>query len=142
MLVGRRPIGYRSNLVMDRKTEKLLKRVEKAGVRRSLKAGHVLDRDELLAVKVQVLPDYLRIALGVSSLIAGVSSYLCWTRDESAWGGGLSIFAFFLFLFAIFGIKRTLSKILEGMGDAAAYEILGAAIEGIFSAVGSVFDGV
>jgi hypothetical protein len=126
---------------MDRKTEKLLKRVEKAGVRRSLKTGHVLDRDELLAVKVQVLPDYLRIALAVSSVAAGVSSYLCWTRDAPGWSGVLAILAFFLFLFAVFGIKRTLSKILENLGDAASQEILGAAIEGIFSAVGSIFDG-
>jgi hypothetical protein len=34
-----------------------------------------------------------------------------------------------------------LSKILENLGDAASQEILGAAIEGIFSAVGSIFDG-
>jgi hypothetical protein len=127
---------------MDRKTEKLLKRVEKAGVRRSLKAGHVLDRDELLAVRVQILPDYLRITLAVSSAVAGGSSYFCWIGEEPGWSLLLGILALFLFLFAIFGIKRTLSKILEGLGDAASHELLGAAIEGIFSAVGSIFDGV
>lgn len=125
---------------MDRKTEKLLKRVEKAGVRRSLRAGHVLDRDELLAVKVQVMPGSLRIALGISSVGAGVSSYLCWTRDAPGWSVLLALLAFFLFLFAVFGIRRTLSNILDGLGDAVSQEILGAAVEGIFSAVGSVFD--
>jgi hypothetical protein len=126
---------------MDRKTEKLLKRVEKAGVRRSLETGHVLDRDELLAVKVQVMPDYLRIALAISSVATGVSSYLCWILEEPGGSVLLAMLAFFLFLFAVFGIKRTLSKILENLGDAASQEILGAAIEGIFSAVGSIFDG-
>lgn len=127
---------------MDQKAERLLKRVEKTAVRRSLREGHPLSREELLMMKVQILPNPLRVVMGLGACVAGIFSYLNWTWDspESAWP--LAILSVFLFAFAIFGIRRTLSKILDGMDVGTAAELLGAAVEGVVSAVGGIFDGL
>lgn len=127
---------------MDRKTTKLLKRVEKTGVRKSLKEGHAFSREELLAMKVQVVPNYFRIVLGMGAVVAGSFSYLQWSWGEPGLSVLLALVSLLLLFFSLFGIRRTLSKILEGMDASSASELLGAAVEGIFSAVGAIFDGV
>jgi hypothetical protein len=128
--------------MMNRTTEKLLKRVEKAGVRKSLKEGHVLGKEDLLAMKVQIVPNYLRIVLGLGALVSGIFSWLYWTWDSPEPGVLLGLTSLILFLFAVFGIRRTLSGILDGMDATSGAELLGAAVEGVFSAVGAIFDGV
>lgn len=127
---------------MDRKTERLLKKVEKTGVRRSLHEGQVLDKEDLLAMKVQILPNFLRITLGVGAVVAGVCSYLNWNWEDPELSVLLAVVSLFLFLFAIFGIRRTLSRILENMDAESASELLEAAVDGVVSAVGAIFDGV
>jgi hypothetical protein len=107
-----------------------------------LKEGQLLGKDDLLAMKVQIVPNYLRIALGLGSVIAGVFSYLYWTWNEPVLGGLLALASLMLFLFAVFGIRRTLSNILDGMDATSGGELLEAAVEGVFSAVGAIFDGV
>lgn len=127
---------------MDRKTERLLKKVEKTGVRRSLHEGQVLDKEDLLAMKVQILPNFLRITLGVGAVVAGFCSYLNWNWEDPEMSVLLAVVSLFLFLFAIFGIRRTLSRILENMDAESASELLEAAVDGVVSAVGAMFDGV
>lgn len=123
---------------MNPKTKKLLARVEKAAVKQSLKAGHPLGREALLALKVQVVPAPVRWLLAGLAAGAGVGSYYCTTHDSPVWGVLLGMAAVLLLGFAIFGIRRTLSKIVDNL-DAGS---LGAAVEGIGSALASVFDGV
>lgn len=127
---------------MDRKTERLLKKVEKTGVRRSLHEGQVLDKEDLLAMKVQILPNFFRITLGVGAVVAAVCSYLNWNWEDPEMSVLLAVVSLFLFLFAIFGIRRTLSRILENMDAESASELLEAAVDGVVSAVGAMFDGV
>jgi len=127
---------------MDRKTEKLLERIEKTGVRKSLREGQVLGREGLLAMKVQIVPNYLRIALGVGSMVSGIFSYLHWIWNAPELSLLLAVAALILFVFSIFGIRRTLSKVLEGMDTTSGVELLEAAVEGVFSAVGAIFEGV
>ena len=127
---------------MDPKTQKLLRKVEKTGVRQSLKAGHPLGREELLSLKVQLLPAPLRVLLGGAAAGAGWGSYFCSNHDSPFWSILLGMAAILLLLFAVFGIRRTLSKILDNLDAGSAADLLGAAVEGIGSALGSVFDGV
>lgn len=127
---------------MDPKTQKLLAKVEKAGVRQSLKAGQPIGREALLALKVQIVPAPVRWMLAVMAAGAGVGSYYCTKHDSPGWGVLLGLGAVLLLVFAIFGIRRTLSKIVDNLDAGAIGELLGAAVEGIGSALGSVFDGI
>lgn len=53
------------------------------------------------------------------------------------WAGAVAIL---LICFAAFGIRRTLSAILDSLDAVQSAELLGYIVEGIFSAVGSLFD--
>ena len=127
---------------MDPKTQKLLRKVEKTGVRQSLKAGHPLGREELLSLKVQIVPIPWRLVLAGAAAGAGMGSYFCSNHDSPFWSILLGLGAILLLLFALFGIRRTLSNILDNLDAGTAADLLGAAVEGIGSALGSVFDGV
>lgn len=127
---------------MDRKSERLVKSIEKAGIRASKKEGHALTEAELRGIKVQILPSLLRIILGILGVVAGIFSYSSFTQDSEGAGFLWASVSLFMILFGIFGVRRTLSGILDSMDAVNAAEILGHAIEGIASAVGSLFDGV
>lgn len=128
--------------VMTPKAQKLLPRIEKAGVKASLKAGHPLTVDELLDVKVQILPAAFRWVLGGISAAAGYGSYLSFMADRFSRGCGLALGAVLFFFFAVAGIRRTLGTILDSMSSVDAGELLGAVVEGIGSVIGSLFDGI
>jgi len=127
---------------MDRKSERLVKSIEKAGIRASKKEGHPLTEAELRDIKVQVLPSPLRIIFAVLGVVAGILSYSSFTQDSEGAGFLWASVSLFMILFGIFGVRRTLSRILDSMDAVDAAEILGHAVEGIASAVGSLFDGV
>lgn len=127
---------------MQPKYEKLLPRIEKAGIKASFKAGHPVTEEELLQVKVQLLPALFRWALGGISAALGYGSYVAFNADKEPSGFGLAVLALLFLVFALVGIRRTLAKIVEGLDATSAAELLEAALEGIFSVVGSFFDGV
>jgi|GEM_PF-1667319 len=127
---------------MTPKVEKLLPKVEKAGIKASLKAGHPLSEEELLEVKVQLLPTLWRWTLGGFSAAAAYGSYLSFTQSNEDVGFGFVILAILFFFFAVVGVRRTLAQIVEGLDSTATAELLGAALEGIGAVIGSLFDGV
>lgn len=124
------------------KAEKLLPKIEKAGVKAALKAGHVLSRDELLEVKVQLLPALYRWGLGGISAASAYGSYVGFMADSASRGLGMAVLSLLFFFFAIVGVRRTLGRILESMDGVDAGELLGLALEGIGSVIGGLFDGV
>lgn len=124
------------------KAEKLLPKIEKAGVKAALKAGHVLSRDELLEVKVQLLPALYRWGLGSISAASAYGSYAGFMADSASRGLGMAALSLLFFFFAIVGVRRTLGRILESMDGVDAGELLGLALEGIGSVIGGLFDGV
>jgi sulfite exporter TauE/SafE len=130
------------HVTMDRKSERLAKKIEKAGIRASIKEGHQLTEAELRDIKVQVLPSPLRIIFGVLGVIAGLLSFSSFAQDADGQGFLWASVSLFMLLFGIFGVRKTLSRILDSMDAVDAAEILGHAIEGIASAVESLFDGV
>jgi len=127
---------------MDRKSERLAKRIQKAGIRASIKEGHVLSEAELRNIKVQILPNPLRIGFFAVGVIASITSYYCFTSDSGGYGITLLIFSISMMFFGIFGVRRTLSRILDSMDVMDAAEVAGLAVKGIASAVGSLFDGL
>lgn len=124
------------------KAEKLLPKIEKAGVKAALKAGHVLNRAELLNVRVQLLPTLFRWTLAGGSAAAAYGSYQAFAVDHAPAGWGLAILSALLLVFAIFGVWRTLGHLVEGMDASSTTELVEAALEGIGSIIGSLFDGV
>ncbi|OAM87709.1 hypothetical protein OH491_08270 [Termitidicoccus mucosus] len=127
---------------MNRKSELLAKRIEKAGIRASIKEGRVLTEPELRNIKVQILPNPLRVIFCVLGVISAIVSYCCFMHDLDGCGVTSALISILMLLFGIFGVRRTLSRILDSMDAIDAAQILVHAIEGISSAIGSLFDGV
>ncbi len=121
---------------MNRRDERILQRTRKAGVKFAKKEGHIPTRDELLELKIQVLPNAIRWLLFGASVGCGIASWIVHNLDQNATAGILAVASIVLLVFSIFGIRRT----LETLADQASYELVDAALELIGSAVGSVFD--
>jgi hypothetical protein len=127
---------------MNRNAELLAKRVEKAGIRASIKEGHVLTESELRNIKVQILPNPLRVFFCVLGVISAGASYYCFTNDLVGYCITSAFISILTLLFGFFGVRRTLSRILDSMDAVDAGELVGHAIEGISSTIGSLFDGI
>jgi hypothetical protein len=127
---------------MNRKSERLVKRVEKAGIRASMKQGHVLTESELRNIKIQILSNPTRAVFCLVGAISAGASYYCFNNDCESYGITLMIVSVVSLLFGIFGVRRTLSKTLDSIDIVDAGEILGHAAKGIASAIGALFDGI
>ncbi|TDU63132.1 hypothetical protein EI77_04453 [Prosthecobacter fusiformis] len=128
---------------MTSKAEKLLPKIERAGIKASLKAGHVVSREELLEVKVQLMPTLLRWTLGGFSAAAAYGSYLQFSAGNLNAGFGFVLLALLFLFFAWVGIRKTLANLLEGLSQvdyAQAGDLVGTALVCIAEAVGSAFD--
>ncbi len=122
---------------MNRKQTKLVKRVERAGVRNAKKTGHAPTPEELKQLKVQILPDWSRILLILTGISSATFGFLA-TQGITAVVlvlGGLLVIAF-----GIFGVRRTLDQILEAVTEQVATEILEAAFSAIVDTAGSFLD--
>lgn len=95
--------------------ESLERRAVKAGVKASKKRHHLVSAEELLSLRVQTMPAPLRVALillGIGSIGLGVAG---WPVDSNAIQGLEAIGGIFSILFGAFGIRRTLSRLLESV---------------------------
>lgn len=118
--------------------EKRAARIERAAVRSALetqrKRGAPLTRDDLLSLKVQAVPLWVRlliIGLGLAGIGAGI--YFA-TGDAVESGTALFFFGVFILVLGIVGRRRTLESLLETMGDGLA--------EGILRAILDALDGI
>ncbi|MEN3943794.1 hypothetical protein WJU23_21010 [Prosthecobacter sp. SYSU 5D2] len=128
---------------MTPKAEKLLPKIERAGIKASLKAGHVVSREELLEVKVQLMPTLLRWTLGGFSAASAYGSYIQFNTGNSLAALGFLLLAVLFLFFAWVGILKTLGHVLEGMKEvdyANAGELVSLALISIAEAVGTVLD--
>ncbi|GAA5123821.1 hypothetical protein JIN84_11870 [Luteolibacter yonseiensis] len=115
------------------------KRAVKAGVKASKKRHHLITEQELLSLRVQVMPALPRVIL----LLVGISLFAaCWFSWPS---GSVEIriletfFGILTFLCGVFGIRRTLSKLLDTtdvVGGPA--ELVGSVLELIGDAVSNI----
>ena len=116
---------------MTPKAEKLLPKIEKAGIKASLKAGRVVTREELLEVKVQLMPTLLRWTFGGGAAAAAYGSYVQWIQGGTDASIGFALLALVLLFFAWMGVRKTLGKIVDGMDAASSAEIIGHALRAI-----------
>ena len=120
----------------SRQIEKLRRCSIKTGIRVSKKLHHALNREEVLALRVQILPLAPRIFMGCAALFLILAAIFSWPSDSNILCALEVIGGLLLFFFAIFGIRSTLSS----LGDHLSYEAFELIVEAVLSAAGSAVD--
>lgn len=95
------------------KFEKLRRRVVRVGLRTSKRVHHKLSREDVLALRVQIVPLFPRILTGSLGVALIVCGWFEWPSTSGVIQGIEFISGLFLTLFAIFGIRRTLDQIVN-----------------------------
>lgn len=120
---------------MTSRQQKLQRRATKAGIKAARSRHHVLSAEEILSLKVQVVPALPRWAMGLTGIAmvaAGVTGTLVTSNTGQAL---LAIFGLFLGLFGLFGIKRSLEGIFDRISHEVASEIIDRTLATIIDAV-------
>lgn len=113
------------------RVDAIRRRAVKAGIRRSRKLHHTLRREEILSLKVQVLPTLPRIVMGVSGTLLVVSACTGWPAEDG-WIRGLEFIAgASLFLFSLLGVRRTLFEIADRLSTDALHSIVDSVVDAI-----------
>lgn len=116
--------------------ERLRRAGIRKGVRTSKKLRHVLSRNEVLALKIQILPAAPRIAFALAGGLLLTAAVFAWPAGSEPVRVIEGMAGLFLLLFGVFGIRRTLS----GLENQMSFEIFEALVEGILSAIGNSID--
>lgn len=117
------------------KTERLKKNGLKAGIKKSKKEGHVLSKEELLEMKVQVMPSLFRWISGILGVV-GIG-YAVFVGEFSIL---FLLLGLLLLVCGIYGYRKTLSKVVDGLGDVGGEVVVEVIFDGVVGAVGSIFD--
>lgn len=118
----------------------LQRRALKAGLRATNRKGDALTRDELLGIKIQMIPAWGRILLFVSGCLLLVCGCLGWPWDHGVVQALEVICGLLLIGGGIFGFKKTLSTVADAIDLAHGVDILGVVAEGVGDALGAVLD--
>ena len=119
-----------------RRVERLQRTAIRKAVRTSRKLHHALTKDEVLDLKIQIVPATARILLATGGILLITAALIAWPSDSNVIQGLEFLAGIFLLLFGIFGIRRTLSELADHMSY-KAFELL---LEGILSALGNATD--
>ena len=104
--------------------EKVESRALKAGIKASRKRHHVVSKEELLDLRVQTMPAAFRAALLLFGAALVASAWFGWPTDSNAIQGLEVLAGIFSMLFGAFGIRRTLSQILDTMDSIELAEVI------------------
>jgi hypothetical protein len=113
----------------------LEKRAVKAGVKASKKLDHVVTAEELLALRVQTMPAVLRILLVLGGALLIAAAWFAWPFDSNAAQALEVVTGIFAILFGAFGIRRTLSHVLDSVDG---IDLAGSILEMIAEAVSNI----
>ncbi|MES2923399.1 MAG: hypothetical protein V4819_17725 [Verrucomicrobiota bacterium] len=116
--------------------EAIEKRAVKTGVKASIKRDHLVTEQELLALRVQTMPTFLRVSLVLTGILSLASCWIGWPSDSFAVRVLEALWGVFAVLFGSFGVRRTLSHLLDSVD---AIDLVGSILEMIADAV-SNFD--
>ncbi len=115
--------------------ETLQKRAVKTGVKASIKRHHVVSEQELLALRVQTMPAWLRITLVLLGIGLIAAAWFGWPFDSNGIQTLEVVTGILAILFGAFGIRRTLERVVDSI-DAA--DVVGSILEMIGEAVSSI----
>ncbi len=110
-------------------------RAIKAGVKASKKRHHVVSEQELLSLRVQTMSVGLRIALVVGGILLIAACCFGWPAASDAARATEAIGGVFAIFFGAFGIRRTLSRVLDSIDGV---DLVGSVIEAIGEAVSNI----
>ncbi len=116
--------------------EKLRRRAIKAGLRTSRRVRHPLSREEILELRVQIIPTAPRLIMALAAISLFTAAAFSWPFTSNSSAAVEVLIGVFLLLFAIFGIRRTLSNLADQM-PFEAFELL---VESILKAIGHSID--
>ncbi len=116
----------------------LEKRAVKTGIKASKKRGHVISQDELLGLRVQTLPNLLRGILILLGLMLMAACYFAWPSDAGSIRGLEVVSGIFCVLFGAFGVRRTLSNLLDSVNSLDAVDLAGHLVDAIANAVSDI----
>ena len=124
----------------DPRATQLQRSIEKAAVRATLKSGHPITRDELLELRVQILPASKRLLFGFLTLIFGCLAWVLSDLDYF-WFSLLSSAASLLSLFfAVIGVRRTISLTLDSLDRAGTDAVIEVALEAAAHVISAAAD--
>lgn len=124
----------------DHRTAQLQRAIEKAAVRATRQSDHPVTQDELLALRVQILPASKRLLFGFLSLAFGCLAWVLSDLDYfwfSLLSGLASLTSLF---FAVIGVRRTVSMALDGFDQTTSQFILEAAVDAATYVVSAALD--
>ena len=104
--------------------EKIELRAVNAGVKASKKRRHSVSSEELLRLRIQTMPAPLRALLVLSGILVIVLGWCGWPSDSNSVQGLEAIGGIFAVLFGAFGIRRTLSHVLDSVDALDLAEVL------------------
>jgi hypothetical protein len=110
----------------------LEKRAVKAGVKASVKLGHVISEQELLALRVQTMSTIWRTLLILAGIALIASCWFAWPYPSIVARVLEAISGVFSLLFGIFGIRRTLGQLFETLDVA---DLAGTVLDGILEMI-------
>jgi len=114
--------------------EILERRAIHAAVKASKKRHHVVSEQELLSLRVQTMPVGLRIALVLLGLALVASGWFGWPSDSNTVQGIEAVSGIFAILFGSFGVRRTLSHLVDSVD---AIDLVGTVLEAVGDAISS-----
>ena len=124
-----------------RKEKRLAQQIAKASLRREKRVGHALSKEEVLALKIQTVSVYTRITCSVLGVASIGAALYCFANDNPIMASFWVVACIFLFLFAIFGIRKTLAELTDDINPLNLANILGEAVAaGASKVVETVFD--
>lgn len=121
-------------------TSRINRAAIKSGKRLARKSGGSIDEKALLDAKVQVMPLWGRLTLFGLGVVACAGGFSGWPVAHLIVQIGLFILGLFLMSWGIFGAKKTLSRIIDGLDSGTGADLLGGIVEGIGSAIVSALD--
>ena len=124
----------------DPRATQLQRSIEKAAVRATLKSGHPITRDELLELRVQILPASKRLLFGFLTLVFGCLAWVLSDLDYF-WFSLLSSAASLLSLFfAVIGVRRPISLTLDSRDRAGTDAVIEVALEAAAHVISAAAD--
>jgi len=118
------------------RVERIQKQAVKAGVRASKRRDHLITSDELMDLKIQMMPSPLRVVLFLCGCLLLGFAVTAWPTGSHGYQVLEGLLGAVMLLAGIFGIRRTFSGIIDGVANCGAEAI----VEAVLGGIGSVLD--
>jgi hypothetical protein len=106
------------------KPGKIQRRAVKSGIKASRKRGHILSVEELLDLRIQIIPFGIRSVLVLIGIASIVAALLEWPSTSNAIQGVEAVSGILAICFGAFGVRRTLSELLSNLNPLDFAEVV------------------